>query len=95
MPDSGSSAGIASVHTDIMCVMRRSVKDLEDRAAIILKMIRAEWEIFDRSLHSLAQIEPVFDNSVDILPTHLEHLGCLGACEGKHDRRGPLVPYTT
>jgi hypothetical protein len=36
MPDSGSSAGIASLQTDSMCDMRRSLNDLDDLAAIML-----------------------------------------------------------
>jgi hypothetical protein len=36
MPDAGISDGMGSVHTEMMCVMRRSVREREERAASML-----------------------------------------------------------
>ena len=45
MPDCGCSAGIGSVQTETICVMRRSVKERVDCAETRLKIGKESYEI--------------------------------------------------
>jgi|ERR1700722_18687144 len=76
IPDSGNSAGIGSWQTDKMCDMRRSVRDLDDLAAIILYTILYRKTLAQQKEgYSLSQIEPAFYDSIDVLPAHVDRPG--------------------
>ncbi len=84
MPDSGSSAGMASVHTETMWVTRRSVKDRDERAAVMLMteerrrlLVTATDMTVVIKRHPLSKVKSIVNDGIDVSPgaSHDEYLG--------------------
>lgn len=73
-PDSGSSAGIGSGHTEIMCDMRRSVNDRDERADKMLGKLKEQRKYSPKGGQEmpdlLAKVKLVLDDGIDVFPAH-------------------------